>query len=237
MSSSTTKILFRLIAGAIGLFSLLGLPGCALTATHAIIDWVDFIKFDGITYLANRSETSQPLQAHDLGRVFATVQFKLEGNVDDPTYQTRDGDAAFLEPGTPVYTVKDYAPHFRLAVKQQEGILLYEADTNPNARHGSDLLDIGDKVQYLGINSGQDGITELGALNDQQQVAALVNMVLHAPVDQTRQDQTGNRYFIAFHLHDGTLVIRSYWTQSRELSRGIMMPEKFGVTVEQALQQ
>lgn len=237
--SSTWQTRRRLVAIVIVLIAVLGLSGCTLTGTNTniIIDWVDFIKFDGITYLANRNETPPPLAANNLGRVFATVQFKLDGNVDDPDYQARDGDAAFLEAGTPVYTVKGYAPHFRLAINQHGSIVLYQADTNPNATHGSDLLDIGNKVQYIGINSGQDGTTELGAIKDQQRVATLVNMVLNAPVDQTRQNQAGERYFVAFHLKDGSLVTCSYWTQSRELSRGIMMPEEFGAAVEQALQK
>jgi hypothetical protein len=58
---------------------------------------------------------------------------------------------------------------------------------------------------YIGIASEQDGVAELGALKDAKQVAVLVIMVLLAPVDQNRQG--GNRrYFIAFHLADGTVV-------------------------------
>ncbi|HEY7358608.1 MAG TPA: hypothetical protein VH590_19135 [Ktedonobacterales bacterium] len=234
--SARARLLLGLAATLMGICCLPGLAGCA-PAGSVIIDWVDFIKFDGITYLARFDHTGRPLQESDLGPIFAKVQFRLDGNVHDLHYQSRDGDAAFLDAGTPVYTVNGYKPQFRLAAHQDGSIVLYEADTNPKARHGADLLDIGGKVQYIGINSGQDGITELGAVKDPQQVAALVAMVLKAPVDQNPQNQAGPTYFIAFHLNDATTITRAYETQSRELSRGIMVPEEFEVAVEQALQK
>jgi len=34
------------------------------------------------------------------------VKFKVSGNVCDPNYRLKDGDAAFLEVGTPIYQVR-----------------------------------------------------------------------------------------------------------------------------------
>src|SRR6185369_9465766 len=77
------------------------LAGCSLTSpfttTNVIIDWVDFVQFNGVTYLRS-VENGAPLQEADLGAQYATVRFKLNGNVDDPSYHPKDGDAAFLEP-------------------------------------------------------------------------------------------------------------------------------------------
>ncbi len=234
--SARVRLLLSLAATLMGICCPPGLAGC-VPAGSVIIDWVDFIKFDGITYLASFDHTGRSLQESDLGPIFASVRFRLDGNVHDPDYHSQDGDAAFLDAGTPVYTVKGYKPQFRLAAHRDGSIVLFEADTNPNARHGADLLDIGGKVRYIGINSEQDGITELGAVKDPQQVAALVAMVLKAPVDQNHQNEAGPSYFIAFHLNDETTTTRGYGTQSRELSRGIMMPEEFEVAVEEALQK
>ena len=201
---------------------------------HVEIDWVDFIRFGGITYSAS-PVPGRPLVANDLGPVFATVKFKLDGNVQDPNYQSKDGDAAFLNPGTKVYTVKGYKPTFRLAAYRNGLIELYESDTNPHAKVGADLLDIGGKVLYIGINSEQDGKTELAAIKDSKQVADLVTMVLKAPVNQNYRSQGSSQYFIAFHLQDGTSVIRAYWPDSGELSRGILLPTAFGAAIKQAL--
>jgi hypothetical protein len=202
---------------------------------HVQIDWVDFIRFGGITYTTPPVSSGYALSARDLGPVFAVISFKLYGNVQNLGYQSKDGDAAFLDAGTKVYTVKDYKPAFRLAAYQNGEIQLYESDTNPHAKVGADLLDIGGKVLYIGINNDQDGKTELAAIKDSKQVSALVDMVLKAPVNQNYQSQGNERYFIDFHLKDGTSVIRAYWPDSGELSRGILLPSAFGIAIKQAL--
>ena len=224
------------------LLPLLGLASCTFpphgpsssNTQNVVIDWVNFIRFGGITYLAAPTRPGRSLTENDLGPVFATIAFKLEGNVHNPGYQSRDGDAAALDVGTKVYTVKGYNPTFRLAARENNAIILYEADTNPHARKGADLLDIGGKVRYIGVVSDQDGVTELGAIKDPARVTALVTMVLEAAVDQNRQG--GNRrFFIAFHLVDGTVATRVYWLDTGELARGILLPKAFGQAIEAAL--
>jgi hypothetical protein len=103
-------------------------------------------------------------------------------------------------------------------------MILYEADTNPAAKKGADLLDISGKVEYIGVNSAVDGTTELASIKEEGQVLELVDMILEAPVDQTFRSHEGRQYFIAFYLNDGTVVKRSYYIHSGDLSRGIMLP-------------
>jgi hypothetical protein len=159
----------------------------------------------------------------------------MEGAVLDPAYRPHDGDAAFLNPGTPLYAVKSYKKSFRLAAWEDATLTLFEADSNPAARLGGDLLDISGKVQYIGVNSAQDGVTELAAIKDRAVVDALVQTVLQAPVNQQLNDHSGARYFVAFHLTDGTSVARAYWPSTGELSRGIILPQQFRQTIEQRL--
>lgn len=219
--------------------SMFGLIGCGSAAggfpgTNTVIDWVNFVRFGGITYVAVAIRPGRALAQSDLGPVFAIVKFKLDGNVHDPGYQTKDGDAAFLDAGSKVYTVKGYSPTFRLAAQQNNGLTLYEADTNPQARKGGNLLDIDGKVRYIGIVSEQDGITELGAIKDRGQVARLVGEILQAPVDQHRQG--GDlRYLLVFHLLDGTVVERTYWPDTGILARGILLPAAFEQAIKAAL--
>ena len=209
-----------------------------LTACGSI-DWIDFVQFNGIHYIAVDyfgGAAGRDLVEADLGPEFARVKNKYA-----ETYLffipkcCRDGDAAYLDAGTLVYIVKGYNPEFRLAAYRDGRLILYEADTNPKAQTGADLLDIGGKVRYIGVNSAQDGVTELATITDPEQVAVLVELVLGSPVDQTHMTQVGIQYFIAFNLRDGTIVSRGYSPDSGELSRGIMLPDAFGITVEQAL--
>jgi hypothetical protein len=83
--------------------------------------------------------------------------------------------------------VRGYRPTFRLAARQDGRLILFEADTNPRARVGRDLLDLEGKVRRISINSRADGRSELGAITDPKQVAAMVRMLDGGPVDQRMQ--------------------------------------------------
>lgn len=214
-----------LLAGMAGVFS--GVSGCALRQSNVIIDWVNFIRFGGITYLASY-HAGRDLQPGDLGEQFATVRASLANNVHDPKYQTRDGDASYLAAGTPIYRVRGYAATFRLAAEQAGGIMLFEADTNPRAKTGADLLEIAGKVRSITLTdtSGQ-AISPLAMIQDARQVAALTAQLLAAPVDQSRDRSTGTRYILTLQLADGTQVYRAYFPEGHEVECGILVPDAF----------
>jgi heat shock protein HslJ len=193
------------------------------------IDWVDFIKFNGITYL--RTFQLLPYSEEEL-EYFDEVQFRVDVNIDAPGYQIKDGDAAYLDKGTRIYSIKGYSPGFRLVAETGTELLLFEADTNPDAETGADLLDIGGKVEYISINSPIDGKTELASITEQDLVSSLVEMVLNVPVDQTDRTSGNQQLFIEFHLRDGTKVNRSFWSDTGILQRGILLPDDFWETIK-----
>ena len=101
------------------------LPG-SHPACNTSIDWVNFIEVGSTQYVAGPASPSV-LKETDLGPVYAHVKFKVSGNVCDPGYRVKDGDAAFLDPGTPVYQVSGNAPGKQLAARFNGSILLYRA--------------------------------------------------------------------------------------------------------------
>jgi hypothetical protein len=113
-------------------------------------------------------------------------------------------------------------------------LVIFEADTNPGARVGRDLLDLEGKVHRISINSRADGTTELGAITDPKKVAGMVWMLLAGPVDQPIQP-VGEQpvRLLAFHLRDGTATVRTY-DADRRVQRGILVPRPFGELVEAA---
>jgi hypothetical protein len=114
-------------------------------------------------------------------------------------------------------------------------LVIFEADTNPGARVGRDLLDLEGKVHRISINSRADGTTELGAITDPKKVAGMVWMLLAGPVDQPIQP-VGEQpvRLLAFHLRDGTATVRTYDAADRRVQRGILVPRPFGELVEAA---
>ncbi len=104
------------------------LPGSSSTCTAVQIDWVNFIQVGSTQYVAGPTSPTV-LQESDLGPVVTHVKFKVSGNVCDPNYKLKDGDAAFLDPGTPVYQVKGRAQSEQLAAKFNGSLIVYRAMT------------------------------------------------------------------------------------------------------------
>ena len=61
---------------------------------------------------------------------------------------------------------------------------LFEADTNPLATTGEDLLDIRGKVTAIDILSEEDAKTVLGTIDGERPVERFAELVLESPVDQ-----------------------------------------------------
>lgn len=89
------------------LICLLLLSGCQFGFTgRTIIDWVDFLKLNGITYTGTwHAALTDPGK---IGKEIGEVRFKVDENVHNSNYKTKDGDAAFLEKGTLIYEVVGY---------------------------------------------------------------------------------------------------------------------------------
>ena len=208
---------------------------------ETVIDWVPLIQFGGIHYLARwrlagqtPREGDRDLTVEDLGREFYRIAFRGDGYVGGH-YRYQDGDSTYLDPGTPVYAVKGYVPEFRLATLEEGEVRLFEADTNPLARTGEDLLDIRGKVTAIDILSEEDSAIVLGTIDEEGSVNRFVEAVLESPVDQGSRNHEEERYFLGFRLADGTSVVRSFWLESRDLWRGIMTDAVVAAFVRSAL--
>jgi hypothetical protein len=207
---------------------------------EAIIDWIDFLVIDGITDQAFHSRLGRELIEDDLGDSYSIVKFNVSQNVFETGYTIKDGDAAFLKEGTIIYKVNGYSPKFRLAAKRDNEIVLFEVDTNPDAKTGTDYLDIGRKVKYIGINSEEDGTTELARIQNSSDVEKIVNLLLSSPIKKNDSNKNngieGTRYFLAFYLEDGTVTTRVYWHDDQIFYRDIKVPIEFNEIINKAFE-
>ncbi len=113
--------------GAFLLMSACQLPGTS-SSCNAQIDWVNFIQVGSTQYVAGPRPPTV-LQESDLGPVYTHVKFKVSGNVCDPNYRLKDGDAAFLDAGTPIYRVNGQPIGAELAAPFGGQIVVYQAMT------------------------------------------------------------------------------------------------------------
>lgn len=97
------------------------LAGCQqsiLGGSHTKIDWIDFIKWDDMEYLG--IYTGVLADDGYVGKQIGTVKFKVADNVTNPSYKTKNGDAAFHEKGTAIYAVEGESE--LIAVKDERSI-------------------------------------------------------------------------------------------------------------------
>ena len=112
-----------------------------------------------------------------------------------------------------------------------DGFTVYEASTNPNAETGADILDIRGKVTLFRVRSTSGGSRSTD-VRDADEITSIVGMVLDSPVDHVdREHAELDQYQVEFQLKDGTIVVRAYWPETGELSRGIMLPAEFALLI------
>lgn len=196
------------------------------------ICWADFVQLDGVRYLGTFPRAGRGLDESDLGPRIAVVKFRLEGNVHDINYRAKDGDAAFLEPGTPLYSLKGYTPITRIAARIGSGLRLYEADYNPRATTGADFLDLAQKVDSIGIFD--DDLRPLAAITQPAEVDSLVRWAVDA---QIRPPTPGSslRYFLAFYFKDGQGAVRLYYPEQNQLAQWLAPAAGFRTTLQTAV--
>jgi hypothetical protein len=95
------------------------------------VDYLDFIDANGDQYVGSPSST---LSLADRGDLQLSILCSISAWSDKYNQATdsRNGDAAFLPAGTPVYSVKGASPLCRLMAKADDGWHLYLASQNPN---------------------------------------------------------------------------------------------------------
>jgi hypothetical protein len=197
-------------------------------------DYIDFVRVGGITYHAGiRPAAGRALRDSDLGAQVAVVRCKLADHIIEGPGTRLDGDAAYLDTGTPVYAVKGYRPTFRLAARRDGKLVLFEAADNPRARTWADLLDLGGKVSWIGVNDGNN--RQVAAIKDRKQVARLVDLLLGSPAGKPTACADGGNVFLAFHLDDATATVLSYNLHFRRLDCRDPLPKPFSAAIRAAL--
>ncbi|GMK37281.1 hypothetical protein PCCS19_03340 [Paenibacillus sp. CCS19] len=170
------------------------------TDCGGVIDWVDFVMINDITYGRNVDGVGT-VSSDQLGEKVGTVAYMLDEHAC-ADHKAVNGDAAFLPIGTPIYAMKGYKPSFRVIADNK----VYQAGTNPNARTMADLLDIEGKVARVGLDSGNDG-SAIGDFTPEasEQFVQLLLPLAYVGTDETyKKTMHESGVFLRVYLKDGT---------------------------------
>lgn len=193
---------------------------------RAIIDYVDFVSYQGRSYLAKPSVPGFGLPSSALGDSVAVVRCQLSTIQPSADYVGKDGDAGFLPAGTELLAVHGYPTSFRLAALREGSYRIYEVDTAPRARTGGDLLPLNGLVRSIDIVDADTWTHVLGRVTDPQEIASLVGAIVQAPVNQASKVGLAE-FTLRFHLLDGTTVLRAWYPRESIVERGILVPPSF----------
>ncbi|MGG0174795.1 hypothetical protein [Gottfriedia acidiceleris] len=82
------------------------LVACRFTPSESqsIIDWVDFVRWNGVEY--NGIQSGILANEEFIDEKLGEVKFRVADHVTNPSYKIKDGDAAFHEKGTDIYSIK-----------------------------------------------------------------------------------------------------------------------------------
>lgn len=199
MKKTLTLFIFLLIATGCS-----GPSSINPTKATTIIDWVDFIKFAGKEY--NGIDTGVISNPKKVKEEIGRVKFKVANTITDPSYHTKDGDAAFWKKGTKIYAIEGYPNNEVIAVENENeinGYSLYfvRKETNDNnVWHYKNLLK--GKVKKIELYSvdNRGKKTLINKIIDVSEIQRLFTILDKGDSQSNFSPNTGNCSFKTFSM-------------------------------------
>ena len=195
--------------------------GCGGAEGQHKITWVPFVHVHGRQFVALTSRDS-PTPESELGRVVATVRHTLQGNVHDPYYRARNGDASFLPVGTRLYAVGGFGSWFRVASVAHHHVTVFQIDRRTGT--GGQAFDFRpNRVVALEIRSGVDGSVR-NRVVDPELTKDLVSFLRSARIAARRGDNDTLTCFVDFAYAATPPISFGYDPKTGFLDPGFRLP-------------
>ncbi|MFJ7738376.1 hypothetical protein ACIQ2D_18835 [Lysinibacillus sp. NPDC097287] len=186
-----------------------------LAGCQKVIDWVDFIKWNGKNYYVIFSGALADDQY--VGNQIGTVKFKVADNVTSSSYKIKDGDAAFHEKGTNIYALEGQED--MIAVKDEQAIngyrVYYENEGNDYKWHFKDLPS--DEVKKVEIYEAYatEGSKRINEITKNEDIQSLLDLLKNSQEDANFQPNidNGDPSFYEIVLHTNEPIAYKYVVQ------------------------
>lgn len=214
--------------GATGGVVLRDGDGCPRTVgSLSSVSWIDVLHVDGRTY--ERVDVVPPhessIDRSQLAEQLGTIRCTTADDVHDSGYDLRDGEATFLERGTPVYAIADADVSFRVAAVDAGEPVAYE-HRDLSGTSGADLLPFpAEDVATVTFLSDIDGRTVLGQLTEPDTVLAFVEELQAAPIGDRPDLGEEPRVFVALEFVDQPPVTVVTYPAHGITTAGLRLPE------------
>ena len=217
-----------LLSSCVNVSSITGCP-------DGEIEWVDMVMLNDIKYQHHFSEPADennPLSI-EKGRELGKVTFKMADRACS-NHEMKNGDAAYLEEGTPIYEVKGY-PSSLIVVANDKAFLV---DTNKKAKTADNLYPLIGLVKNIYIESTEDGsrIKPFTQASTTKFLDAWSQLKLENPeLLYNKGEMEGDRIFIEIELNNGVSFRLVYWVDSDIFSNGAIGNKEIKKIIEDEL--
>lgn len=198
-------------------------------SSSSAVDWVPFVRHEGRMYYEQTVRADEPqLTEQSLVRTVGTVECMLGDEVQDPDYQPRDGDAAYLASGTQLWSVPGFDPSFRLVAETRDRLLLFETWPEGETGTGRDIYgNLDTSAVGIAINAESDGETTLGRIDKPETVRALIADLLDGPLTSDHQGGVGDRYFLEIEFEGAPPVNVVLFVDEQRIHPGLVVSQRF----------
>lgn len=216
ISNVVFMLVFTMYLSACG--SIESLRGCP----DAEISWIDMVMIQDIKYEHHFPEPAEEQTSTSIekGKELGKVTYKMAGNACS-NHKMKNGDAAFIEVGTPIYEIKGYPADLVVAVDDR----VFVADSNSKAKTAGELLPMEKVVKNIYIESTEDGnrLHTFSQASIDKFLSAWGELKIednHSIFNKSKMD--GQRIFVEVELKNGVSFRQVYWSDSNSFHNGII---------------
>ncbi|WP_442600212.1 hypothetical protein [Neobacillus sp. D3-1R] len=212
---STLVILIVLLTSCSPVDAIRGCP-------DGIIEWVDMVMVNDIKYEHHFPEPNKeniPLTI-EKGDKLGEVTYKMADNACS-NHQMKNGDAAYLEKGTPIYALKGYPKSFLVLANDK----VYVADQNKKAKTAGELFPMKNLVKNIYFESTEDGsrIHTFSESSKEEFLNAWYSLTLEDVGSLIKKGKLdGKRVFLEIELNNGVTFRQLYWADTNTFHSGII---------------
>ena len=196
------------------------------------IDWVDVVMIDDIQYqhqFPDSADESVPISI-EKGRKLGEVVYKMADSACS-NHQMENGDATFLEEGTPIYEFKGYPSDLMVIAKDK----VYVVDMNIKAKTAAELVPMRNLIKNIHIESTEDGerIHTFSQPSKTKFLDAWDELKLE-DIESLYKDgkMDGKRLFLEIELKNGVAIRLIYAIDSNRFNNGAIGNEKIKDVIE-----
>ncbi|PGM57353.1 hypothetical protein [Bacillus sp. AFS053548] len=183
------------------------LVACRFTPSESqsIIDWVDFVRVNGVEY--NGIQSGILANEEFIDEKVGEVKFRVADHVTNPNYKIKDGDAAFHEKGTAIYSIKGNPELIALKEKTAiNGYRIYFAKGTTDYKWYFKDVPI-EKVDLIEIyQSFSPGAKKISEIKDKEKIVNFLAILKNSKEDsnfQPNNDHTDStRYEIVLYTNE-----------------------------------